>query len=604
MKSEQFQKISISPDWYRHLISYPHGFTIYENLIDWVSRTNVLIKNVNDWNKYLEEFVNTFDKNLRSTVSDTLNVWYDDGTLAKIINEDVFNMKADKDWVEQELETTKDSINSRIDLLNRGTYNVLSYGAKLDGVTDDTAAFQACADDIEANGGGVFFIPHSEKGAVIAGTINMPGNVVVMGNKTWIFAKSIDNADTPFWWVDKSDISIYDLYIDGMKDMKNANLSVSGGSNCLTFEGKCENIRVLNSKFVNTLEHGISFMGRVHTDPDRIHSCSNVVVMGCTFENNGNPYYPVGPRGAGIMLITNGTNMKFTNNTFRNFVRVGMYCDSAYSPDLDDLYPGLSVERGDYSGYDILIVGNKLEVDYNHWGHVTDNQTGAGIAVHGQQRLFVSNNVILIDRGKYRGISIDDSQESSPTNTIFITSNLIRATAWTIEVKDVSGVTISDNQLYNTTGSYDTVRIEYITRRVANIIIDNNTIYNQDYACVAVFNEFGTSSQLEYITISNNKLYGYSNTNERSCGVWTSRAMRHIAVKDNVISNSYYGVLMASDAAYAYIYGNKINDCEYGIHSNGPAVAAFNLLYSCTVGVRLPNEDAANINNVVNKVLQ
>lgn len=153
MKSKQFNKLSISPDWYHHLISYPHGFTIYENLIDWVSRTNVLIKNVNDWNKYLDDFINTFDKKLRDTVSNTLNIWLDDGTLAKIINEDVFNMKADITYVDEQITTVQNYVNDKIEKVD-GVIGLspMNFGAVGDGVTDDTEAIKSMLSYLESSG--------------------------------------------------------------------------------------------------------------------------------------------------------------------------------------------------------------------------------------------------------------------------------------------------------------------------------------------------------------------------------------------------------------------------------------------------------------------
>jgi len=59
----------------------------------------------------------------------------------------------------------------------RGAFDVRDFGAKGDGVTDDTAAFQAAIDAVVAQGAGKIVVPYSPKGYRIAG----PGREFVNG---------------------------------------------------------------------------------------------------------------------------------------------------------------------------------------------------------------------------------------------------------------------------------------------------------------------------------------------------------------------------------------------------------------------------------------
>ena len=64
-----------------------------------------------------------------------------------------------------------------VGLTAAGAFNVRDFGAKGDGTTDDTAAFQAAIDAVAAQGAGKIVIPYSPKGYRIAG----PGRELVEG---------------------------------------------------------------------------------------------------------------------------------------------------------------------------------------------------------------------------------------------------------------------------------------------------------------------------------------------------------------------------------------------------------------------------------------
>lgn len=89
----KFNKLKLSSQWHRYLDNYPGGYTIAENLIDWVSQVNKMVDNVNDWNKYLDDFVETFDEKIQPTVEKTLDRMEKDGTLENIINYSIFEQK-------------------------------------------------------------------------------------------------------------------------------------------------------------------------------------------------------------------------------------------------------------------------------------------------------------------------------------------------------------------------------------------------------------------------------------------------------------------------------------------------------------------------------
>ena len=70
------------------------------SLIKWISSSRELINDIVD---YINLFIEMFDERLQEEIVGRLNEWLADGTLAQIINNDVFDMKADKIFVDSEI---------------------------------------------------------------------------------------------------------------------------------------------------------------------------------------------------------------------------------------------------------------------------------------------------------------------------------------------------------------------------------------------------------------------------------------------------------------------------------------------------------------------
>lgn len=131
-----FKHLHVPDNWEHYWSKYPNGFTILESLIDWVSQVNDMVDSSNEnteiikcvernfkaldkelrasWKGYKEhteqtytdfreeiltivnQWIATIEPTIQDEVVSSLNQWLDDGTLADIINEDVFNMKANQ----------------------------------------------------------------------------------------------------------------------------------------------------------------------------------------------------------------------------------------------------------------------------------------------------------------------------------------------------------------------------------------------------------------------------------------------------------------------------------------------------------------------------
>lgn len=160
----KFNILNVPDHWEQYWSRYPQGYTILEALIDWVSQVNLMVDNINDLNERLDEFIEKFDKDIQGTVSNILTEWYDSGFLAEIINTDVFNMKADKTYVDEQLTTIQNNFNNEMEDIQNHVNNELEevgdvigvnpmdFGAVGDGVTDDTDAIKTMLSHLETSG--------------------------------------------------------------------------------------------------------------------------------------------------------------------------------------------------------------------------------------------------------------------------------------------------------------------------------------------------------------------------------------------------------------------------------------------------------------------
>lgn len=185
--------------------------------------------------KYLAEKVGMYDKELEKrfkewdlliskfpeNVENLLIEWMEDGTLDKIINENIFNMKADKEDVEKVLNIITQSLiyanqqqypdlKSRLDASDF-VLNLKSYGCKGDGKTDETKLIQKALNEYDT-----IFIPN---GTYILSGVNMlkvrSGMTLLFESKNAVFKVSENQGD----WQSM-------LYTDGYSK----NINVIGGT--------------------------------------------------------------------------------------------------------------------------------------------------------------------------------------------------------------------------------------------------------------------------------------------------------------------------------------------------------------------------------------
>lgn len=171
---------------------YDDSLSYYEVLCKMLSNIHDMIENLETMHLNVDELNKNFielkawvegyfeSTNFKQQIEDALRKFYQDGTLDQIITNSLKEIYDKITELEaQQLKNTQaiSSHNTRItelenmfaDFKSSVQVSVTEYGAKGDGVTDDTTAIQNC---INANGGKTIFFPSGTY--VISKTINVP----------------------------------------------------------------------------------------------------------------------------------------------------------------------------------------------------------------------------------------------------------------------------------------------------------------------------------------------------------------------------------------------------------------------------------------------
>jgi hypothetical protein len=347
-------------------------------------------------------------------------------------------------------------------------YNVQGYGAKGDGVSDDTAAVQAAINAANTAGGGIVFFP---PGTYLCGRLTMYSKIILMGTGkalSIIKMKSGTNADFLTTSSSLSNFGFRDLTFDG----NNANNTSGAG---LVLSGT--DISVFNCEIANFPAYGIYGVSgnRLYIKNCYIHNNKNVGVLigvagntfseidieGCNITSNdshgiliGNGSTAIATRvtidsnivtlngantagagGGGIWVWTGGSNVAITNNV-------------VYSNNGDNIAVagGTNVNiTGNQSSYaagvpaDLVNSGIAISAGASHIvidGNECFNNTAAGIIVRG-----ATNHVTIVGNicwnnsqyvnpgqgypaGSFHGIQIDTiSPDADSGNYISISGN-------------------------------------------------------------------------------------------------------------------------------------------------------------------------------------
>lgn len=245
-----YNKLHIPDHWEHYWSKYPNGYTLLEALISWTSQVNDMIVSYNhmsddmgaldrnfraldkelraSWVGYkdhtektytdfreelftiLNNWIATIEPTIQDTIVSSLSGWLADGTLADIINNDVFDMKANQTDLDNVTTQLAQTMKHKLSYINvsQPPYNVVG-----DGVTDETSSINQAITDLYNVGGGTLYIPFSNQPYMVNAEIgiNLKDNVNMVIDDGSIF-KAIPTAKSSYRVISLVDTKNNNIY--------------------------------------------------------------------------------------------------------------------------------------------------------------------------------------------------------------------------------------------------------------------------------------------------------------------------------------------------------------------------------------------------------
>lgn len=219
--------------------------TVAEYVDGHVDTQNEKIKQLRDDFEVLKDWLE--NEGLEERTKQVLNEWFDNGRLAQIINNDVFDMKADKATFEQFVLSTSTQ-------LQQIHYNVKKYGAKGDGITNDTFAIQSVIDLVStniANGTSTQNTIYFPPGVYLVDHLVIKRPIALVGNYTNLYKASYSHKKITGTTI-KSSGAYYDFLIDYNSNVvseQNADTQQGTQIRDISFDGNNSEQSCLNMVF-------------------------------------------------------------------------------------------------------------------------------------------------------------------------------------------------------------------------------------------------------------------------------------------------------------------------------------------------------------------
>lgn len=382
---------------------------------------------------------------------------------------------------------------------NAPILNVKNYGAKGDGITDDTTALNQA---FKAGKNKTIYIPAGIY--LVSETIFVPSNCTIIGdgNSSLLLAISgFPIGDDLLKIYCESDIVISSIAISGNSEHNTKALGYNDIDGIHLFDiWEGNNIIVENCTFQDNIYAAIRI----------IKNAENISVKNCTFSEVD----------CGVLTLgkDNTNNLQITNCTFNGHQNSEPICLGSTGIHTNVTIKGNNIRNKEYATAIHVATGTYDSI------HITDNQinnTAVGILLSNASNSEITNNTItntLLGKGK--GISLNNC-----TNTTVSNNNMSYISQQGLRIDACSNLDIYKNTLTNYGYTGHNFHGFDIRGTCDNISIYENTISRTD----------NTLSKYGLVTHSSGSVFIYNNTFS-NCHILLYDDSSNISVYNNEVS--------------------------------------------------------------------
>jgi hypothetical protein len=421
---------------------------------DALSHSELLYRVMEKLNEVIDTTNDYFGKDLKEYVGDILTDWYNDGTLSTIINDEVFTMKADTDYVNQQLDLIHTDVDATINHLIDTGVNIKRFGADFTGVTDSSIALQSAHDSLPSNGG-IIIIPTGKYKINTPVTFTKPIKLIGAGSGDHTSGVSTANTGTDydptsqgsvlFTTSPTNDLLIVEASGFSATDLSIVNTSTEVPTNGVglrivrgdgvhltrirtarfyvnvSFE-QSEYATITDCMFIDPVHYGLWLRNLYISDQ------GDMSIQGCAFSYSGAFNY----RTATAIRWESGGGLKMNNNKINCGPRggIGAFEFGVYLAVADAVSTSVFTFTG--NSFENLIQTAIMVRPQGLTGEI------AKITIVGNEFAYIGN----------AGINLEGS-DSKPLRNISIGNNVMDSMEYAIYLKNAKSGTISPNTILN-----------------------------------------------------------------------------------------------------------------------------------------------------------